>query len=176
MSKVPETSSTEDTSDEVREEQNRLVDPKLARRQDWDAIDCSGQGMKSISPALYLNFSFLKELYLDHNRLQFLDPMIGQLRCLEKLDVSGNLILNIPEEIGMLVDLQHFLAYDNNITDLPREIGHLHRLEVLGLEGNPLDDDIRERLATHGTKALITDIREGMTGKSKFTCKFMRGL
>lgn len=165
LNRTADQSNTEESADESKEERNRVTNLKPLRRQDWDALDCSGQGMKSLSPALFINFSFLRQLYLDHNRLSFLDPTIGRLRCLEHLDVSSNEIVAIPEEIGMLVNLKMLLVYDNHLSVLPREIGHLYKLEVLGIEGNPLEDELRGHLAANGTKALITQIREDTTGK-----------
>ena len=168
LNRAADASTSDESPEDNKEERNRVTNFKSAGRQDWDSLDCSGQGMKALSPALFHHFAFLRQLYLDHNRLSYLDPMIGQLRSLEHLDVSGNNILTIPEEIGMLVNLKTLLAYDNQLTELPREVGYLYKLEVLGIEGNPIDDDLREHLATNGTKALITHIRESTTGKLFF--------
>ena len=165
LNRAADQSVTEETSEESKEERNRVTNFKPVRRQDWDALDCSGQGMRALSPSLFSHFAFLRQLYLDHNRLHLLDPMIGQLRCLEHLDISNNVILAIPEEIGMLVNLKTFLAYDNQLAELPREVGYLYKLEVLGIEGNPMDDDLKEHLAANGTKAFTTHIRETTTGE-----------
>ena len=166
LNRIADQSVAEEEVEEGKEERNRVTNIKPARRQDWDALDCSGQGMRSLSPALFNNFgTFLKQLYLDHNRLTILDSRIGQLRALEHLDISGNLIRRIPEEIGMLVNLKVLLAYDNPIDDLPQETGHLFRLETLGIEGTPIVERMREELAEHGTKAMVKHLREQIRGK-----------
>ena len=163
MTKMPETANVDDPADEIREEQSQPTE-RSVQRQDWHAIDLSGQGLRLVAPTLF-KYSFLRELYLDHNRLQFISPLIGQLRCLEKLDLSSNFITTIPEEIGMLVNLEQLLLYDNSINDVPFQIGHLYKLEVLGLEGNPVDE-VTQKLMDQGTKALVTEIREQISSES----------
>lgn len=165
LNKAADQSASEERQDEGREERNRASTIEDTRRQDWDALDCSGQGMKSLSPALFVHYMFLKRLYLDHNRLSHLDPMIGQLRCLDHLDVSENMIIGLPEEIGMLVNLKTLLAFDNDIHELPNEVGHLFKLETLGIEGNPIDEGIKDHLMQNGTKSLVTHMRENTPGK-----------
>lgn len=158
--------ATEEEQGRDKEERNRATGLQTARRQDWDALDLSGQGTRALSPALFRDYgSFLKQLYVDHNQLKTLDPRIGQLRSLEVLDLSSNALTWLPEEIGMLVNLKSLLLYDNQLQDLPREIGHLFALEVLGIEGNAMLEHQIDDLAEHGTKALITRFRESINGK-----------
>lgn len=158
--------NTEEEEHQESEERNRATNLQTVKRQDWDALDLSGQGTRALSFALFKDYgSFLKQLYIDHNQIKTLDHRIGQLRNLEVLDISGNAITWLPEEIGMLVNLKTLLLYDNQLQDLPREIGHLFALETLGIEGNPMLEHQIDDLAEHGTKALITQFRESINGK-----------
>ena len=158
--------ATEEENGEDGEERNRATSHRLARRQDWDALDCSGQGMRSLSAALFNSYaSFLKQLYLDHNQLKTLDPRIGRLRQLEGRDVSSNALTWLPDAIGMLVNLKALRLYDNQLQELPREIGYLFRLEILGIEGNPMLEHQIDDLAEHGTKAVIVQCRESINSK-----------
>ena len=154
----PDESKTEE-SGEVR---NRASVTNVRRRQDWDALDFSGQGLRAISPPVFIQFTFLQKLFLDHNHLHEMSPAIGHLRLLSHLDVSGNNIGEIPHEIGMLVNLKEFLLYDNQINDFPTEIGHLFKLEILGVEGNPLDQDVEAHIHSQGTAAYIAHVREDL--------------
>ena len=165
LKKSAEQALSDESTEDNLEERNRVTNFTPRRRQDWDSLDFSGQGMRNLSNRLFGGYPFLRRLYLDHNNLHYLDPRIGKLRCLEHLDISSNQIMVIPEEIGMLVNLKMLLAYDNQLQGLPREIGHLYKLEVLGIEGNPIDEDLRDHVAAQGSKALITQIREGTSGK-----------
>ncbi|KAL9605824.1 MAG: hypothetical protein Q9179_001010 [Wetmoreana sp. 5 TL-2023] len=142
------------------EERNRATTNGEIRRQDWDAMDLSGQGLRALSPSLFCDYMFLAKLFIDHNRLTRLDPSLGQLRGLTHLDVSNNQLVEIPGEIGMLVNLKSLLLFDNNIHSLPSEIGYLYKLEMLGVEGNPLDEDLKEEIIQRGSKALVTHLRE----------------
>ncbi|KKK15148.1 hypothetical protein P175DRAFT_0465470 [Aspergillus ochraceoroseus IBT 24754] len=140
---------------------NGVVKPKSTSRQGWHAIDFGGQGLRAISTSLF-NYVFLEKLYLNHNKLKVLPPAIGQLRKLTNLDLSGNDLTELPEEIGMLTKLKQLLLFDNNIRTLPYEMGYLYRLDILGIEGNPLDDILKSQIMKEGTKALIKYLKEEM--------------
>ncbi|KAL8963745.1 MAG: hypothetical protein Q9193_000023 [Seirophora villosa] len=144
------------------EDRNRATTNGGIRRQDWDAMDLSGQGLRALSPSLFCDYMFLGKLFIDNNRLTRLDPSLGQLRSLTHLDVSNNQLRDLPEEIGMLVNLKSLLLFHNNIRSFPNEIGYLHKLEMLGIEGNPVAEDLREEISRRGSKALVTQLRENM--------------
>ncbi|KAL9043172.1 MAG: hypothetical protein Q9180_000052 [Flavoplaca navasiana] len=142
------------------EERNRATTTGEIRRQDWDAMDLSGQGLRALSPSLFCHYMFLGKLFIDNNRLTSLHPSLGQLRSLTHLDASNNQLMEVPEEIGMLVNLTSLLLFHNKITSLPNEIGYLFKLEMLGIEGNPLDEDLMEEIIRRGSRALVTQLRE----------------
>lgn len=60
----------------------------------------------------------------------------------------------------MLTLLRELYLFDNHITTLPHELGSLHQLEMLGLEGNPLDGTLRNTLQKDGTSSLISYLRD----------------
>jgi CCR4-NOT transcription complex subunit 6 len=70
----------------------------------------------------------------------------------------------LPPELGMCVYLKHLLVFDNSIRTLPNELGSLYQLEMLGIEGNPLDAGMKQEIMEHGTKALIHHLREQAPG------------
>ncbi|PTD12114.1 Glucose-repressible alcohol dehydrogenase transcriptional effector [Fusarium culmorum] len=83
------------------------------------------------------------------------------------MDMSGQGLRNLaPElfkntpEIGMCTYLKNLHLFNNNIRILPNELGSLHLLEMLGIEGNPLDPDIKHEIMEKGTKSLITFLKE----------------
>lgn len=153
----------EEALEEGDEDRTQTTTNGELARQDWDALDLSGQGLKILSGALF-QYEFLTKLFLDDNQLSSLGPVLGQLRRLTHLDVSHNQIRELPEEIGMLVNLKELLAFNNGLRTLPDEIGNLFRLETLGIDGNPLDNGLRERFMRDGTKDLISHIRETAEG------------
>ncbi|KAB8208266.1 glucose-repressible alcohol dehydrogenase transcriptional effector [Aspergillus parasiticus] len=140
---------------------NGLTKVKASPRQGWYALDFGGQGLRALSTSLF-SYDFLKELYLNHNKLKAVPQTIGQLRKLEHLDLSGNDLTELPEEIGMLTSLKKLYLFDNNIRTLPYEMGYLYRLDTLGIEGNPLNDILKSQIMKEGTRALIKYLREEM--------------
>ncbi|KAI9278034.1 Endonuclease/exonuclease/phosphatase [Sporodiniella umbellata] len=127
--------------------------------QSWTLLDMGGMGLKNISPAV-CNYTFLTALYMNHNNLTCLMPSLAQLTQLRILDISGNKLTMLPPELGMLIQLRELLAFDNNLVTLPAEFGNLYQLETLGLEGNPIQADIKNMLIKDGTQAVIMSLRE----------------
>lgn len=146
------------------EERNRALAFLEDQRQDWDGLDLSGQGLRALSPCLFNNYTFLTKLFIDNNKISSLPPGISQLRNLEVLQASNNQLRELPESIGMLVKLKQLLVFDNLIQTLPCQIGHLHRLEMLGIEGNPIEDELKDILVHNGTQALVMNVRDKTQG------------
>ncbi|KAF2144406.1 uncharacterized protein K452DRAFT_222584 [Aplosporella prunicola CBS 121167] len=149
-----------------KEERNRAVKGRADKEDDgqiWKSLDFGGQNLKVLSPALF-NYSFLTKLFLNNNKLTFLSPAIGRLRNLRELDLSLNELRTLPPEIGMLVNLRELLLFDNHIDNLPYEMGSLYQLEMLGIEGNPLNPELKEIVMESGTTELIRYFREHAPG------------
>ncbi|KAG0044455.1 Glucose-repressible alcohol dehydrogenase transcriptional effector [Gryganskiella cystojenkinii] len=127
--------------------------------QQWTTLDLGGMGLKNMSRELF-KYEFLTALYINHNNLNYLSPDISQLRNLTVLDASGNKLTVIPPELGMLTSLKELLLVDNNLMTLPAELGTLFELEILALEGNPLNDSLKNLLQQEGTGAVINYLRE----------------
>lgn len=129
----------------------------------WTSLDMGGMGLKNMSTNLY-NYDFLTALYINHNNLTYLMPALAQLKNLKILDASGNKLNMLPPEIGLLHNLKELLLFDNNLVSIPSEFGSLYQLETLGLEGNPLQSDLKNILIKDGTQALIVSLRENAPG------------
>ncbi|KAI9829242.1 MAG: Glucose-repressible alcohol dehydrogenase transcriptional effector [Sarea resinae] len=142
-----------------KEERNRAPHGNDSRRQDWMSLDFGGQGLRALSEPLF-HYTFLDKLYLNFNKLTHLPAAIGSLRSLSHLDISSNQLSELPPEIGMLTGLKNLLLFDNNLHTLPAEMGSLYQLETLGIEGNPIEEPLKNEIIQSGTKALITHLRE----------------
>jgi CCR4-NOT transcription complex subunit 6 len=134
-------------------------------RQDWKALDLGGQGLHALSNALF-SYTFLDKLYINHNKITRLPPAIGKLKLLQLLDASNNQLTELPPELGMLTNLKQLLVFDNKLSVLPYELGALHKLEVIGVEGNPLQDAYKSILIKEGTRSLIVNLRDNAPGRS----------
>ncbi|KAF2814195.1 uncharacterized protein BDZ99DRAFT_233000 [Mytilinidion resinicola] len=154
------------TKESEKEERNRALihGPDDARQdQTWTILDFGGQNLKVLAAPLF-QYDFLTKLYLNCNKLSSLSPTVGKLRSLNHLDLSLNELHSIPPEIGMLVNLRQLLLFDNQLETLPFEMGSLYQLEMLGIEGNPLSEDIKSIVVDHGTVELIKFFRENAQG------------
>jgi hypothetical protein len=115
--------------------------------------------LKNLSKAVF-NLTYLTTLYINHNQLTHLPPDIAQLRNLILLDLSGNQLSEVPAELGMCTSLRELYLFDNHIQTLPPEFGNLHQLELLGVEGNPMQASLRAIIQKDGTQALISYLRD----------------
>lgn len=76
------------------------------------------------------------ELRLNHMRIRYLPPEIGQLQNLEVLYLQSNYFSQLPPEIGQLSNLRELYLYHNALTELPPEIGQLQNLVKLDIHHN----------------------------------------
>lgn len=157
-------SATSNSVDDTENRNRPWSIEKSPKRQDWLNLDISGQGIKSLSISLFDVYKFLNELYVGSNKLSSLPPAIGELRQLRHLDVSHNNLVELPPELGMCTFLKQLLLFNNHIRTLPCELGSLHHLEMLGIEGNPLNHEMKREIIERGTKSLITYLREQSPG------------
>ncbi|KAH6897590.1 glucose-repressible alcohol dehydrogenase transcriptional effector [Coprinopsis sp. MPI-PUGE-AT-0042] len=127
----------------------------------WNSLDMGGVNIKNLPPTSGLfSFTFLINLYLNHNALSTVPPEIAKLRHLELLDLSGNNLTTLPPELGMLTQLKELYVFDNHLATIPPELGTLHQLQTLGIEGNPMDAHIKAIVQKDGTPALISYLRD----------------
>ena len=138
---------------------------RCPRHRYGSPLDFGGQKLRNVSPALF-DYTFLDTLYLNSNKIRHIPPAIGRLRNLTCLDLSLNEISELPPEIGVLVKLKDLLLFDNRIETLPYEMGSLYQLEMLGIEGNPLNEELKTIVVEHGTSELIQHLRENASGTS----------
>lgn len=163
---VPSMANAESAdADGVTEARRPYMVEKADQRQEWFYLDMSGQGLRNLTMNLFDDYIFLKELYLASNKISHIPAEFGKLRNLTLLELSHNLIHTVPEELGMCTSLKQLFLFDNQIQDLPHELGSLCNLDVLGIEGNPLNAGLKQALVEHGTKNLIARLREEAPSK-----------
>ncbi len=151
---TPSAAPDPETQDSDEKDLGRMSVQSTKQRQDWFNLDLSGQGIKVMAEPVF-RYDFLKQLYVASNKLTRLPPSIRHLRSLQHLDASNNQLTELPPELGMCVFLKNLLVFDNSISTLPNELGSLFHLEVLGIEGNPLEPSLRQEIMEKGTKSLI---------------------
>lgn len=144
--------------EQIEEERQRRINEDV-NKQYWTALDLSGQGIYRLAPKLF-NYEFLQRLYLNHNRLSEVPAGITKLNQLKVLDLSDNALTTLPSELGLVFSLRYLFLFDNKIQSLPYDFGNLFQLDMIGLEGNPLNEHTRDVMAREGTRGVIIDLRE----------------
>lgn len=97
----------------------------------------SGTKMETL-PASISNLKGLVRLNARQIGLKSVHPAIGDLICLEYLDLRWNQIASIPESIGNLCSLKHLDLAGNPLENIPESIGGLSSLKILYLGGKSL--------------------------------------
>ena len=84
--------------------------------------------------------SSLKQLNLSANFLTSIPRSVlsTNLSKLEKLDLSSNQLVTVPDEIALLIQLQELRLDSNRIAALPNAMGQLSKLKSLSLRDNQL--------------------------------------
>jgi CCR4-NOT transcription complex subunit 6 len=155
------------TNDIDKEERQRPGAESTAKPKDqiWTELDMGGNHLRVMTPFLF-EYDFLTKLYFNNNKLKHVPKQISRLRGLKVLDLSINDISSLPPTIGMLVNLKELLLFDNHLRTLPDEVGNLFQCHLLGLAGNPLDEEYKSILMEQDSVALIKYLRENAQRKS----------
>ncbi|XP_075837122.1 leucine-rich repeat-containing protein 40 isoform X2 [Microtus pennsylvanicus] len=100
----------------------------------------------------------LKELHLGENQIEMLGAEhLQHLQAILVLDLRGNKLRSVPEELSLLQCLERLDLSNNDISSLPCSLGNLH-LKFLALEGNPLRT-IRREIIAKGTQEVLKYLR-----------------
>ncbi|XP_055470257.1 leucine-rich repeat-containing protein 40 isoform X4 [Psammomys obesus] len=100
----------------------------------------------------------LKELHLAENQIESLGAEhLQHLQAILVLDLRGNKLQSVPEEVALLQSLERLDLSNNDISSLPCSLGNLH-LKFLTLEGNPLRT-IRREIIAKGTHEVLKYLR-----------------
>lgn len=94
--------------------------------------------------ALCIVVSGPQELQLSGNCLEQLPEEISRLTALRRLGLAGNLLTHLPPDIGALTCLEGLWLHGNLLTCLPQQLSRLGALRTLSLAGT------RERARQRG--------------------------
>lgn len=68
------------------------------------------------------NLMYLRELDVSHNLLTSLNPCLGRLGALIRLNISYNRIHGLPSGLAHLLQLEDLILDGNDIVNPPREV------------------------------------------------------
>lgn len=106
----------------------------LKEKLNYEIIDPYNEDLKFSLLDLYNE----KDINLSYNLMIEIPKEICQLYNLQILDLCNNQISKIPKEIGQLYNLQSLDLSNNQIRKIPKEIGQLCNLHTLWLNKNQI--------------------------------------
>jgi len=101
-------------------------------------VDLSHNPLMRVPACLSLPVHHITTLIMRYCEISELDASIRYFNNLEFLDLEGNYILTIPNELMILSGLRRLNLNNNRIRDLPQTIGNLKQLTELNIDNNEL--------------------------------------
>ncbi|EPR78189.1 Leucine rich repeat protein [Spraguea lophii 42_110] len=84
----------------------------------------------------FKNLYCLKSIEFRHQMFKFFPPEIFPLTNLEHIDFSGNLILELPKNLEVFINLSYLIMTNNEIEVIEMNFKKLNKLNKLDLSGN----------------------------------------
>lgn len=106
----------------------------------------------ALGDTLYLQMTFLRRISMPQNEIQHIlntdlpQLSLYHLRYIRSLNLSGNKIKKLPAEFGSLVQLNALELSHNMLADIPPSVSKLKKLKSLNLAGNnftTLNDELQ---------------------------------
>ncbi|XP_071829010.1 leucine-rich repeat-containing protein 20-like [Apostichopus japonicus] len=133
----------------------------LVRNVSLIKCNLSHNKLKLLDSKFSKNFDALTELNISHNELHKLPENINLLQELVNLDASQNKLNTIPASLYNLEKLQTLDLSDNDISVLDVEkLCNMPALRKVSLMGNPLNDELQQKLATTAKFELLLPVAD----------------
>jgi hypothetical protein len=117
----------------------KQLPPDLFRKLQIAFLDVSNCCLVELDGKLLLELKQLKRLNASRNQIKRLSVRIGQLECLEVLNLEGNRLESVPVELGDLWrTLKVLKLAGNRLKSITSRIKELTNLELLDLSDNLL--------------------------------------
>ena len=133
------------SSRDLKEVPREVFDVSLATGGFWETVgtskmDLSFNQIKAVPPEIE-SLTDLVSLKIRHNQLsgQGFPPSFWSCNKLRHLDFAQNLVEDLEEGIGRLVELRELLVFENRLKRLPRILSALTQLQVLDVSSNQID-------------------------------------
>jgi len=99
----------------------------------------------------------ISQLKLSENLTTFPLEILTLADSLEILDLSGNALSSLPEELAQLAKLKIIFASQNKFTHLPEVLGKLPHLEMVGFKSNQITQVAESSLPAQLRWLILTD-------------------
>ncbi|XP_019868665.1 leucine-rich repeat-containing protein 20 [Aethina tumida] len=133
----------------------------LMRHTELKTCDLSDNVITKIPPKFAVKFSLITDLNLSHNQMSKLPDECADLKSLERLDISYNTFISLPNCIFKIPKLLHLNASNNHIVDIEVEfMKEAPSLQVVDLTNNPVGPRIHEQLSEITNMNILLTPRE----------------
>ncbi|XP_066140927.1 leucine-rich repeat-containing protein 20 isoform X1 [Euwallacea fornicatus] len=120
----------------------------LMRHTELKTCDLSENDITKIPPKFAVKFNLITDLNLSHNQMSKLPEECAEMGNLERLDISYNSFIAVPQCSYKMPKLRSLKANDNHIIDVEIEcLNEAPSLEKVDLERNPLAPRIHDQLS-----------------------------
>ena len=138
---------------------------------DQQSLHTFAAGKNKLTDSSILNgwplLSSIKKIQIPNNQLTCIPDCFLDLPFLIVLELNGNQITSIPDDIDRLENkkdpLNHLFLVDNKISALPAAMGKLNAIKRIALKGNPLDMSDTTRQAYESLESIVKS--KGIEGK-----------
>lgn len=100
-----------------------------------------------------------RELRLREGLEVFPEEILGLSDTLEILDLSGNLLSELPDSFARLENLRILFLSGNRFTEMPRVLGRMPNLEMVGFKSNAISHVSEDALPERLRWLILTDNR-----------------
>ncbi|OWM90531.1 hypothetical protein CDL15_Pgr014834 [Punica granatum] len=117
-------------SAEEKTKNRRYAEPRVSGRVSLEFMNLLPDSLEK---------SRLERVTLSGRRLRFLpDELMGRIRGVVVLNLSGNQLEDIPDSVAVLDKLEELNISSNLLSSLPDSVGSLDKMKVLNASGNKL--------------------------------------
>ncbi|KAH8388453.1 hypothetical protein KR093_006575 [Drosophila rubida] len=104
---------------------------EIAASENVHVIDFARNQLKQLPNGLQHMSKLVTELVLSHNTISVVQPFISQFTRIAYLNLSNNLLTDLPHEFGVLNTLRELNIGNNRLTFIPKALYELQGLEIL---------------------------------------------
>jgi len=104
------------------------------------ALSFTDKGLEKFPPDLVKVVNNLRNLDLSGNKMTVMPQNMGAFKMLKNLNMSKNRLSSIVEDIGKLAKLESLLLATNIIQCVPNSLGQLKNLKEINLSNNKLTE------------------------------------
>ncbi|XP_023036309.2 leucine-rich repeat-containing protein 40 isoform X2 [Drosophila willistoni] len=122
---------------------------EIARSENVNVVDFARNKLGTLPNGLQYMRDLVKELVLSHNLISFVPQFISQFTRITFLNLSNNLLKELPKEFGVLNTLRELNIANNRFDCIPSCLYELQRLEILVASENHIKE-----LNVSGLKAM----------------------